>query len=119
MDKRIPCPARLRRVPPQFSWIDHRLVRNEHITGPGPEALSLYLLLVTVGDADGVSWYSTGLLGRLLQLQPLRVERARRVLEQHELIAFDPPFYQVLSLDPSLNAELSRFLAAGAAGGAR
>jgi len=118
MEKRIVCPARLRRVPAQFSWVDHRLVRHEHITGPGPEALSLYLLLVTVGDADGVSWYSTGLLGRLLQLEPRRVERARQVLEQHELIAFERPFYQVLSLEPSLNTELSRALAAGPVGGA-
>jgi hypothetical protein len=26
--KRVLCPEQLRRVPPQFSWIDHRLVRD-------------------------------------------------------------------------------------------
>jgi hypothetical protein len=26
--KRVLCPQRLRRVPEQFSWIDHRLVRD-------------------------------------------------------------------------------------------
>lgn len=63
MEKRIPCLARVRRVPPHFSWVDHRLVRDGHISGPGPDALSLYLLLVSVGDADGVSWYSTSTAG--------------------------------------------------------
>jgi len=46
--KRVLCPERLRHVPPQFSWIDHRLVRDRHIIGRSAEALALYLLLVTV-----------------------------------------------------------------------
>jgi hypothetical protein len=25
------CPQRLRKLPPQFSWIDQRLVREQHI----------------------------------------------------------------------------------------
>jgi hypothetical protein len=29
--KRLLCPDRLRRVPPQFSWIDQRLVRDGHL----------------------------------------------------------------------------------------
>jgi len=108
MEKRIICPARVRRVPPHFSWVDHRLVRDGHITGPGAEALSLYLLLVTVGDLDGVSWYSTGLLSRLLELAPGRVQRARETLEQRGLLAFGSPFYQVLSLEPSVADALVR-----------
>jgi hypothetical protein len=35
----------------------------------------------------------------------------RRILCEGELIAFDAPFSQVLSLEPNLNAELSRALA--------
>jgi hypothetical protein len=119
MEKRVLCPARVRRVPPHFSWVDHRLVRDGHISGPGAEALSLYLALVTVGDADGVSWYSTGHLSRLLGLEPGRVNRACRVLEERELIAFEAPFFQVLSLEPSPAAELARMPApGGSAGGA-
>jgi hypothetical protein len=117
MEKRIPCMARVRRVPPHFSWVDHRLVRDGHISGPGPEALSLYLLLVTVGDADGVSGYSTGLAARLLQVEARRVARARRTLAEHRLIAYDAPFYQVLSLEPSLSDELARVLDGRGAGG--
>jgi hypothetical protein len=48
--KRVLCPQRLRRVPQQFSWIDHRLVRDRHICGRSAEALALYLLLVTVAN---------------------------------------------------------------------
>ena len=56
--KRVLCPERLRRVPPQFSWIDHRLVRDRHIAGRSAEALALYLFLVTVADGQGLSYYS-------------------------------------------------------------
>ena len=117
MEKRIPCLARVRRVPPHFSWVDHRLVRDGHISGPGPDALSLYLLLVSVGDADGVSWYSPGLLARLLGIEERRVARARRILEERRLIAYDAPFHQVLSLEPSLSDELARVLAGRPTGG--
>lgn len=119
MEKRVLCPARVRRVPAHFSWLDHRLVRDGHITGPGPEALALYLLLVTVGDADGVSWYSTGLQARLLGVAPARLERARRVLLERSLIAFEGPFHQVLSLEPSPAMELARVLDDGAGEGGR
>ena len=38
--KRLLCPERVRRVPEQFSWVDHRLVRDKHIGRCGPEALA-------------------------------------------------------------------------------
>ena len=119
MEKRVLCSARVRRVPPHFSWVDHRLVRDGHITGPGPEALALYLALVTVGDAEGVSWYSAGLLSRLLGMEYVRVDRARCALTERSLIAFEAPFYQVLSLEPSPAADLARMLAGGSRDGGR
>ena len=51
--KRVLSPERLRQVPRQFSWIDQRLVRDGHIDGCSPQALALYLFLVTVADAQG------------------------------------------------------------------
>jgi hypothetical protein len=97
--KRILCPQRLRRVPRQFSWIDQRLVRQEHIRRCSPEALALYLLLVTVADAEGLSYYADTTAGRLLNLPVERVARARKELCGNGLIAYQCPLYQVLSLE--------------------
>jgi hypothetical protein len=97
--KRLLCPERVRRIPVQFSWIDHRLVREHHIDRCGVEALALYLLLVTVGDAEGLSYYSDAATARLLSLDESGVCRARRELLAAGLIAYRAPLYQVLSLD--------------------
>ena len=96
--KRVLCPERVRRVPDQFSWVDHRLVRDKHICGCGPEALALYLLLVTVGDAEGLSYYADATAARLLSMDLPAVAQARRKLVGAGLIAYQHPFYQVLSL---------------------
>ena len=46
------------RVPPQFSWVDQRLVRERVIDHLSHEACALYLFLVTVADAQGLSFYA-------------------------------------------------------------
>ncbi|MFC1461646.1 hypothetical protein ACFLQR_03930 [Verrucomicrobiota bacterium] len=97
--KRILCPERLRRVPRTFSWIDHRLVRNRHISRCSHEALALYLFLVTVGDAEGLSYYSDKTVGRLLKMDAYTLASARRELCSAGLIAYRHRLYQVLSLD--------------------
>ena len=97
--KHVLCPQRLRRVPRQFSWIDQRLVRDGHIGRCGAEALALYLFLVTVADAEGLSYYSDGAAGRLLGMDNSTLCRARRELCQAGMIAYQSPLYQVLSLD--------------------
>ena len=98
--KRVLCLERVRRVPPAFSWIDHRLVRDGHIRRLGHEAQSLYLFLVTVSDAEGLSYYSESKTGDLLSMDRAMLVRARRDLLAAGLIAYQPPLYQVLSLDP-------------------
>ena len=97
--KHVLCPQRLRRVPRQFSWIDQRLVRNGHIGRCGSDALALYLFLVTVADAEGLSYYSDATAGRLLSMDSSTLCRARRELAQAGLIAYQSPLYQVLSLE--------------------
>ena len=97
--KRILCPERLRRVPKAFSWIDHRLVRDRHISRCSPEALALYLFLVTVADAEGLSYYSDPAVGRLLDMNESALASARRELCRVGLIVYRNPLYQVLSLD--------------------
>jgi hypothetical protein len=97
--KHVLCPQRLRRVPRQFSWLDQRLVRDGHIARCGSDALALYLFLVTVADAEGLSYYSDATAGRLLGLDSSTLCAARRELTQAGLIAYHSPLYQVLSLD--------------------
>ena len=97
--KRVLCPEQLRRVPPQFSWIDHRLVRDRHIAGKSAEALALYLFLLTVADGQGLSYYSDAAIGKLLPLDGPTLVRARGELIRARLIAYEKPLYQVLSLD--------------------
>ena len=97
--KRVLCPERLRHVPPQFSWIDHRLVRDRYMAGRSAEALALYLFLVTVADGQGLSYYSDAGIGKLLPLDESALARARQELIRARLIAYEKPLYQVLSLD--------------------
>jgi hypothetical protein len=99
INKRVLCSDQLRRVPPQFSWIDHRLVRDRHIAGRSAESLALYLFLVTVADGQGLSYYSDAGIGKLLPLEGPALARARQELVRARLIAYESPLYQVLSLD--------------------
>lgn len=92
-------PARLRRVPRQFSWVDQRLVRERYIGRCGPHALAPYLFLVTVADAQGLSYYGDGAIAERLGWCEAQVRAARAELVQADLIAFRTPLYQVLSLD--------------------
>jgi hypothetical protein len=103
--KRVLCPERLRHVPQRFSWIDQRLVREGHIARCGPQALALYLLLVTVADAQGLSYYSDKTAARLLSLNEAQLREARCSLLAAGLIAYEAPLYQVLSLEPTLTSE--------------
>lgn len=106
-NKTLPCPERLRHVPRQFSWIDQRLVRNRHIQGPTPRALALYLFLCTVADAEGLSYYSDASAGALLTCSGSELRAARAELVAAGLIAYQSPFYQVLSLEPRAAAAVT------------
>lgn len=91
-------PASVRRVPDSFSWVDHRLVRENHINGKSHAALALYLFLVTVADAQGLSYWSESALGRRLRLDVVRLREARSELEAAGLVAYASPLWQVLEL---------------------
>jgi hypothetical protein len=97
--KRVLCPERLRQVPPQFSWVDQRLVRHRYVQRCEPAALALYLVLVTVADAQGLSYYSDQSLGRLLRLDPAALRGARAQLVEAGLVVYQAPLYQVLALE--------------------
>ncbi len=91
--------TKLRQVPQQFSWVDQRLVRERYINQLSHEACALYLFLVTVADAQGLSFYSEQSLCQRLSMTPAVLRQARQALITHALVAYECPLYQVLALD--------------------
>jgi hypothetical protein len=98
--KRLLRPERRRRIPTQFSWVDHRLVGERHIERCDPDACALYLFLLTVADAQGLSYYADGSIARRLSLDESRLRAARARLVHADLVAYEHPLYQVLDLAP-------------------
>src|SRR5262250_3720962 len=99
MHKRPISLAKLRKVPSQFSWVDQRLVRERYIDQLSPEACALYLFLVTVADAQGLSYYADPSLCQRLSLSGPALHQARQALITRGLLAYHRPLYQVLALD--------------------
>jgi hypothetical protein len=79
--------------------VDQRLVRERYIDQLTHEACALYLFLLTVADAQGLSYYSERALCRRLSLAHPALHQARQELIQLGLVAYDHPLYQVLALD--------------------
>ena len=107
MQKHILDSKRLRRVPARFSWVDHQLIRARLLCGADSPTWALYLFLVTVGDEQGLSYYSDASIGSHLNLCGQAVCRARGQLLERRLIAWEAPLYQVLCLQSKATAELS------------
>lgn len=100
--KRLLCPERIRKPPAGFNWLDHRLVRDGYIDRCSHQAAALYLFLVTVADARGLSYYSDASVMERLFMDSAILNQARRNLVLIGLIAYQNPLYQVLALDGSL-----------------
>ena len=90
--------AQLRQVPKQFSWVDQRLVREHYIDRLSHPACALYLFLLTVADAQGLSYYAEPTLCRRLSLSQATLRQARQELITCHLLAYRRPLYQVLAL---------------------
>ena len=67
---------RVRTVTAGFSWIDHRLVREHFIERFSHAACALYLFLVTVADAKGLSHYADPSLQQRLGMDQATLEQA-------------------------------------------
>ena len=101
-------PQRVRQVPKQFSWLDHRLVHDRHIEQCSHPAAALYLFLVTVSDARGLSYYGDDSIMNQLSMDGITLGKARDNLIQIGLIAWQKPLYQVLSLEVSFKQPVAR-----------
>ena len=96
--KHVRRPQQLRQVPEQFSWIDQALVQRHFIDRCDPRAAALYLFLVTVADAQGLSYYGASTIAARLHLSADELGAARAQLMALDLIAYQAPLYQVLAL---------------------
>ena len=99
--KEIVKPGCVRRMPEGFGWVDHRLVRKGYLKGRSRESLALYLFLVIVADADGLSYYAEESLCRHINFSHAELAGSRKELVKAELVAYRKPFYQVLDLPPT------------------
>jgi hypothetical protein len=79
--------------------VDHRLVRDRYIGQCSHQSAALYLFLVTVADAQGLSYYADRSLMLRLNMEDHDLAAARLGLVRIGLIAYQKPFYQVLPLD--------------------
>jgi len=104
VQKHLIYPQRIRKIPKHFSWLDHRLVSDHHIDHLNHPAAALYLFLVTVADAQGLSYYSDRTVSQRLTMDPNTLAQARKELIGRGLIAFQDPLYQVLALDTPIKA---------------
>lgn len=93
-------PARIRHLPPRFSWLDQRLVTDEHLRHCSRSAQGLYLFLAVVSDARGLSYYSERSIGLHLEMGQAELTAARALLIEVCLVLYERPLYQLLSLDP-------------------
>jgi len=92
-------PERIRTIPAEgFSWIDRRFVREGFIKALDRDAVLLYLFLVAVSDAHGISFYSDPSIGKLIKLTSDALARVRTQLINQQLILHQYPLYQVLPL---------------------
>ena len=96
----------MRQVPEQFSWVDQGLVQQHFIDRCDARSAALYLFLVTVSDAQGLSYYGAATLARRLHLSDDEFAAARQLLIDLELIAYRAPLYQVLGLPGSVAAPI-------------
>jgi len=91
---------RVRKIPKSFSWVDHRLVKDKFIDVCSHAQASLYLFLVCVADAQGLSYYSDKSVMARLSMNYETLKMSRSGLIKASLIAWKEPIYQVLNLEP-------------------
>jgi len=98
IEKRILRSDRVRVPPPTgFSWVDRRFLKEEasHLSR---DAILYYFFLAAVSDRHGLSYFKDESAGARIKVSAAQVARAREELLVRDLVAFEPPLTQVLSL---------------------
>jgi hypothetical protein len=94
--KKLLNPRRIRKINGSFAFIEHRF--RGWIKYLSPEELLLYLFLVLAADEQGLSYYGSETIGSRLGLSPDQYRQALKGLITRDLVAFQEPLFQVLSL---------------------
>ncbi len=99
-------PARRRCIKKGFAFIPHKFLFDGYFSVLSKEELSLYFLLVSASDKDGLSYFSYTKICNILRIDVEEYIRIRNSLIEKSLIAFDGFLYQVLSLpdEPSIDS---------------
>lgn len=98
IQKRVLSPNRVRRLPKSdWSWVDRRFLR-EFASKLSGDAVFLYYILVAVSDKNGLSYYSDNALSLMVRTSLPSLRGARQELIEHDLVAYEMPLVQVLSL---------------------
>ena len=109
IEKRILVTDRVRRPPRAgFSWIDRRFLREFAVRLSG-DAVFLYFFLTAVSDKHGLSYYSDVTLALRLRITEAAVIQAREELITYDLVAYQAPLTQILSLPTSPLERKSRW----------
>jgi len=99
-------PHAIRRIPPSFAWLDHRLRSNGFLETFTPGEIALYFFLVLAADQQGLSCWRLDIMQRTMPAFHFhQFHDARDLLVQKRLLAFkswsqnDPDgVYQLLAL---------------------
>ena len=91
-------PDKVRTIPDSFSWIDRRFITKHFINYLNRKEIALYFFLVTASNRHGMSFYSFKKIGHATSMNDLEIRSAIISLREMKLIAFNYPFFQVLTL---------------------
>jgi hypothetical protein len=102
IQKKILVPDRVRRPPREgWSWVDRRFLRD-YASALSREAIALYLFLAAVSDRHGLSFYNDTSTAIRLRMSEQAVAAARVELTAEDLVAYQAPLTQVLSLPQTM-----------------
>jgi len=106
-------PRRIRSPKGAYGWIDLRIVTGGYLEALGPTAALTYLFLCTVGNREGLSFWSRSRMARTLNLPLETVDAALQHLRSADLIAATERIVQVLPLpapgtDPPISPPTDR-----------
>lgn len=91
-------PHRVRYPKGPYGWVDLRIVTEGHLQALDQGTALTYLFLCTVGNREGVSFWSRSRMARTLNLTLEAIEAALQTLSAFDLIAVTERVVQVLPI---------------------